>query len=64
MAIKHGIESLSLNPEIGRPFGRAGVIRELLISFGNSGYSALYSFDAKSDVVIILAVKHQKEEGY
>ena len=63
-AIKHGIAKLASTPDIGRPFGRSGILRELLIPFGNSGYSALYTHDLDANAVIILAVKHQREAAY
>ncbi|MGV3549883.1 type II toxin-antitoxin system RelE/ParE family toxin [Rhizobium sp.] len=63
-ALKRGIKRLATTPEIGRPFGQSGILRELLIPFGDSGYSVLYTFDAARDTVIALAVKHQREEAY
>lgn len=38
-------------------------IRELVISFGASGYVALFEID-DSNTVTILAVRHQREEDY
>ena len=38
-------------------------LRELLISFGDSGYVALFEIDDK-ETVTILAVRHQREEDY
>jgi plasmid stabilization system protein ParE len=38
--------------------------RELVISWGASGYLALYSFDAGLDLVRILRIRHQREAGY
>ena len=42
----------------GKPF-----LRELLISFGRSGYVALFEIDDGSTVTIT-AVRHQREEDY
>ena len=53
-----------MHPEIGRPFDRDLGQRELVIPFGDSGYTALYRFDAVSDAIVILAFRHQKEAGY
>jgi len=39
-------------------------MRELVISRGHSGYVALYSYVEANDVVLILAVRHQREVGY
>jgi len=36
--------------------------RELLIDFGDTGYIALYRYEA--DIVTVLSVRHQKEAGY
>ncbi len=38
-------------------------LRELVISFGSSGYVALYEIEA-DDMVTILAVRHQREDDY
>lgn len=38
------------------------LLRELLITFGSSGYVAL--FEIESEHVTILAVRHQMEEDY
>jgi plasmid stabilization system protein ParE len=36
--------------------------REWIIPFGGSGYIALYRFE--SEIVVILAVRHQREASY
>jgi plasmid stabilization system protein ParE len=53
---------LERHPKIGRrlPHG----LRELVISRGRSGYLALYSYDEVADLVLVLAVRHQREEDY
>lgn len=57
------IQVLGLQPGIGRPAEDLGPeCRELPIDFGNSGYLALYRL--KGDEVIILAIRHQLEDGY
>lgn len=38
-------------------------LREILISFGNSGYVALYEIE-DNKTVTVLAVRHQREEDY
>ena len=53
---------LERHPMIGRPIEQG--LRELVISRGNSGYLALYQYDESADVVIVLAVRHQREQGY
>lgn len=38
-------------------------LRELIISFGNNGYVALFEIEENS-MVTILAVRHQREDDY
>ena len=57
-----GLEILRAYPTIGRPVD--GVLRELVISRGTSGYLALYGYDEYADQVIVLALRHQRELGY
>ena len=63
-AIKHQFTLLETEPEIGRPFDDVPELRELIIPFGDSGYVALYHFDIKTNSVLILVFRHQKEAGY
>lgn len=60
--ILDGLECLSRHPAIGRPIGQG--LRELIISKGRTGYLALYSYDEQSDAVVVLAVRHQREDDY
>jgi plasmid stabilization system protein ParE len=53
---------LTNHPLIGRPVEEG--LRELLISRGQSGYVALYSYEQAENVVLILATRHQREAGY
>lgn len=40
-------------------------MRELMVSRGRSGYVVLYSIEhAAEDVVLLLAIRHQRECGY
>lgn len=55
------LKMLVQHPLIGRPV-EAG-LRELLISRGRSGYVALYRYDPSLDTVLVLAIRHQREEG-
>jgi len=65
IAIEDGLRILELSPytcrkatEDGSPF-----LRELIIPFGSTGYVALFEIDA-TDIVTILAVRHQREDDY
>lgn len=53
---------LARHPLIGRR--TEGELRELVISFGKTGYVALYRFLPAQDQVRILAVRHQRELDY
>ena len=62
-ALRKGVKVLQLQSGIGRPIDdMPEEFREWIIDFGNSGYVARYRID--SEVVMILAVRHQKEVGY
>ena len=63
-AIEKQLLLLETNPDIGRPFPDLPELRELLISFGDSGYAALYRHEPTDDAVYVLAFRHQKEVGY
>jgi len=39
-------------------------LRELVMSFGDSGYVALYRYEPEDDAVYVLAFRHQKEVGF
>jgi plasmid stabilization system protein ParE len=60
--IRDGIEILERHPLVGRPCEEG--LREILISYGKSGYVALYSYEQRQDVVLVLALRHQREIGY
>jgi plasmid stabilization system protein ParE len=61
-AIRAAVEVLSQHPLIGRT-AEAG-LRELVISYGNTGYVALYWFVPERDEIIVLALRHQRELDY
>lgn len=63
-AIERQLALLETSPDIGRPLDDIPEIRELLISFGGSGYVALYRYNSDTDTVYVLAFRHQKEAGY
>jgi plasmid stabilization system protein ParE len=61
-AIRTAVEMLRQHPFVGRAV--RGQLRELVISFGQTGYVALYRFVPGRDEVRILAFRHQRELGY
>ncbi len=56
-----GLAILARHPLIGRVVEEG--YRELVISRGRSGYLALYRYDVEQDRAIILAIRHQREQG-
>jgi plasmid stabilization system protein ParE len=60
--IRSAVTILASHPHIGRRVDRQR--RELVITYGASGYLALYRHDARPDVVRILRLRHQREAGF
>jgi addiction module RelE/StbE family toxin len=60
--IEEAVSILNRHPLIGRSVDEA--IRELVISRGATGYVALYSFEDNNNVILILAIRHQRKAGY
>ena len=60
--IQSAVNNLAAHPLVGRRI--EGELRELIISYGHSGYVALYRFVIAADEVRILAVRHQREVGF
>jgi plasmid stabilization system protein ParE len=62
LSIRRAFELLADHPLIGRPAedGR----RELVLSRGRHGYIGKYRWLPPGEVVLILAVRHQREAGY
>lgn len=60
--IAGAIMTLADHPLIGRT--RRGEVRELVISFGKTGYVALYRFVPHAAEVRILSIRHQRELDY
>jgi plasmid stabilization system protein ParE len=61
-AIQTAVDNLKAHPLIGRRV--EGELRELIISYGQTGYVALYRFVIPRDEVRILAIRHQRELGF
>lgn len=60
-AIASALSALALNPFMGRK-ARSQFEREIVISFGRTGYVAYYKVTEAA--VIIGAVRHQRESDY
>jgi plasmid stabilization system protein ParE len=61
-AIRSAVDNLGTHPLLGRRIH--GDIRELVISYGATGYLALYRFLVPQDEIRILAIRHQREIGF
>ena len=61
-AIGSALENLAAHPLVGRRI--EGDMRELVVSYGATGYIALYRFDVQRDEVRVLSLRHQREIGY
>jgi plasmid stabilization system protein ParE len=60
--ILDALHILGDHPLVGRPLPQG--LRELVISRGRTGYLALYRYDDTADVVLVLALRHQRESDY
>ena len=61
-AIRSAVDALAAHPLLGRRV--AGDVRELAISYGKTGFVALYRFVVPRDEVRILAIGSQRELGF
>ena len=62
-AIRDGMQIVADHPDVGRPVDNMDPeFQEWPISFGASGYVALYRL--QQDTALVVAVWHQKEVGY
>jgi len=61
-AIQSAVNNLTAHPLVGRRV--ESELRELIVSYGHSGYVALYRFVVSRDEVRILAIRHQRELGF
>ncbi|WP_395773134.1 type II toxin-antitoxin system RelE/ParE family toxin [Agrobacterium pusense] len=63
-AIRAGLDILSDFPfSCRKATSENGLIRELLVPFGSSGYIVLFRIDGP-ETVTIAAVRHQREDDY
>lgn len=61
-AIQSAVENLAAHPLVGHRL--EGELREMIVSYGPSGYIALYRFVIARDEVRVLAIRHQREMGF
>ena len=62
LSVRRALELLADHPLMGRAAEEGR--RELLLSRGRSGYIAKYRWLPADEVVLILAVRYQREAGY
>lgn len=63
-AIERGVAMLRLFPFTCRKIDESNpFLRELIVSFGTSGYVLLFEIES-AEHVTILAVRHQREDDY
>lgn len=62
-AIQSGISLLRSSPFACRKVGDSSFVRELIITFGSTGYVALFEI-INETTVIIGAIRHLREEDY
>jgi plasmid stabilization system protein ParE len=63
-AIKASDDLLACTPFSFRKAARSPLWRELVIPFGSTGHVALYEIRPAGQLVIVHAVRHQREEDY
>ena len=63
-AVERQFALLEIEPGIGRPLDDLPELRELIIPFGDTGYIALYRYEADADSIYVLAFRNQREAGY
>lgn len=61
-AIQSAVDNLAAHPLVGHRV--QGELRELIISYGQTGYVAFYRFVVSRKEVRILAIRHQRELGF
>jgi toxin ParE1/3/4 len=61
-AVESATDVLATSPELGRPVGDGQ--RELVIGKGRRGYLARYRYHADVDIVLVLALRGQREGRY
>ncbi len=60
--LMNGLSILKDHPLVGRKVEEG--YRELVISHGRNGHLALYRYVVATDTALVLAVRHQREQGY
>lgn len=61
--VRSAVLVLEEHPEIGRPVGESS-LRGLVISYGSTGYIALYAHSPAEGLMRIAAIRHQREAGH
>ncbi|MFN0063627.1 MAG: type II toxin-antitoxin system RelE/ParE family toxin [Myxococcaceae bacterium] len=62
---RHMLDALAIlehHPRVGRKVEQG--LRELVISWGETGYLALYRYAPETATLLILRIRHQREAGF
>ena len=62
LVIREQVRLLSKMPEVGRR--EAGAFRLLPIRFGQGGFQVRYEFVPDLNLVLVLAIRHQREQEF
>ena len=62
LSVRRALELLADHPLLGREAEEGR--RELILSRGRYGYVAKYRWVPAEDVILILAIRHQREAGF
>jgi plasmid stabilization system protein ParE len=62
--IRSAVQILDTHPEIGRLASRELTLRELVTSYGKTGYIAMYEYSSADRAIRVVAIRHQREAGY
>lgn len=67
--LTNAFKEVAKNPMTGKAFTLSDNdsltgVREVKLRFGKGGYQFLFCHDTQADVVIILAIRHYREQNY
>ena len=62
-AVRRSIDTLKWTPFTCRKAGSSPFLRELVITFGQAGYVALFEI-VDDRTIVVAAVRHQREDDY
>ena len=63
-AMERSIETLTVNPYLGRPVLHRRNRRELIVGRGKLGFIVRYTIDESQRVALVLGIRGQRERGF